>query len=402
MTFNPFEQLQFVSIEPRQAFEDAAAAILRATIPSTRRVRVHQGDGGVDLFEGTYGPEGSVDVYQIKYFPGLFDDSRKQQIRESYKTARASQDFNLRKWILCVPIRLTKSDIHWFDTWSDGQDKTIELMDGDDLTDLLQREECAGVRQQFGNWGIAGMRAGGPRLKAGVFIRPADAARTGLTFYLGVLLYNEGDRTARNVSVEIKHDETNCVSHATDVTLWQDESPGGRLNPRKLRCKQNINPGEKLVVMGIPVVDRTIFPFSVVLTISAEDMQMECLRATIEPKQLVPEGWVPFDQQGSVSIEDKPAASRPQPTNPASRELLEAILENPDPNQRGLTEILEGDPGNSLNAAFLFTTEEFGQHGVHSMRKRIFREGVEELLRLGWLLQPEMDDKTAIYEFGPE
>ena len=67
MARNPFEQLQDVVVEPRQAFEDIVTLLLKCINPNSRRVRVHKGDGGIDGFDGTLGDEGKADVFQIKY-----------------------------------------------------------------------------------------------------------------------------------------------------------------------------------------------------------------------------------------------------------------------------------------------------------------------------------------------
>jgi hypothetical protein len=137
MARNPFEQLQDVVVEPRQAFEDIVTLILKCLFPDSRRVRVFRGDGGIDAFIGTLGEGGEVDVYQVKYFPMTWGASQKDQIRDAYRTARDSKDYDLKKWTLCVPTRLTKEDLRWFDEWrrkQEKQDRSIDLMDGDDLT----------------------------------------------------------------------------------------------------------------------------------------------------------------------------------------------------------------------------------------------------------------------------
>jgi len=157
MALIPFEQLQLLLPEPRQALEDIAALILRAIVPGSRRVRVYRGDGGVDVYEGRYGADAEVDVYQIKYFPSVWGDTQKQQIRDSYETARNNSDFNLNRWFLCVPVRLTKEDIRWFDEWRRKQDKPIEIIDGDDLTAHLQKDVCAAARSQLRDWGVRGV-----------------------------------------------------------------------------------------------------------------------------------------------------------------------------------------------------------------------------------------------------
>ena len=171
MALNPFEQLQLLVPEPRQAFEDIAALILRAIVPGSRRVRVYRGDGGVDLYEGNYGADAEVDVYQIKYFPNPWADAQKQQLRDSYRTARNNPDYNLKKWSLCVPVRLTKEDIRWFDEWRRKQDKAIKILDGDDLAAHLQEDRCAAARNQLRDWGVRGLGASGPRFSTRAIVR---------------------------------------------------------------------------------------------------------------------------------------------------------------------------------------------------------------------------------------
>jgi hypothetical protein len=210
MALNPFEQLQLLLPEPRQAFEDIAALILRAIVPGSRRVRVYRGDGGVDVYEGRYGVDAEVDVYQIKYFPSVWGDTQKQQIRDSYETARNNSDFNLNRWFLCVPVRLTKEDIRWFDEWRRKQDKPIEIIDGDDLTAHLQKDVCAAARSQLRDWGVRSVGETGPRFIARAIVRNA-ARRTGLLYQVFLQLGNDGDATASNLRVLVTHTEPNCL-----------------------------------------------------------------------------------------------------------------------------------------------------------------------------------------------
>lgn len=91
-------------IEPRQAFEDIVALILKCLYPENRRVRVYRGDGGIDSFSGTLGVGGEADVFQINYFPSSWEDSQKQQIRDAYSVARNSNDYQLKAWTLCFPL----------------------------------------------------------------------------------------------------------------------------------------------------------------------------------------------------------------------------------------------------------------------------------------------------------
>ena len=408
MALNPFEQLQQVVTEPRQSFEDIVATILRCTIPGSRRVRVYRGDGGVDVFNGTYGAEGEVDVYQIKYFSAQWEESQKRQIKDSYNTARNNLDYRLKTWFLCVPTRLTKNDIRWFDEWR--KDKEIELRDGDDLTELLNQEECKQARQQLREWGVGGLQQAGARFSGSAVIRRSDPARTGLTFEVVVQITNEGDRTARGIRVSIEHSETNCVAGGKNAEQWEQAANDGTLNPRRLSCRIELHPQEKSAIMLINICERTEFPLSIKITIWSEDaspIELGCAitkdaaeRTTTQP-QFIP--LVLRQQSIAVAQTTNPhSINIVQPTHPAAKEILDAILKHPNSDQRGLTEILEGEPGNNLNAAFLGTTASHGSGGVFTMRKRLFREAVDELIQLGWLLQPESDGLVAVYEFNSE
>lgn len=158
MPRNPFEQLQDVAVEPRQAFEDVATLILKCLHPDSRRVRVYRGDGGIDAFTGTLGEGGEADVYQVKYFSVPWGDPQKQQIRDAYRTARESKDYNLKQWVLCVPVRLTKEDLRWFDEWRRKQDRPIELIDGDELTAHVADRRCAQARTKLREWRVIGLQ----------------------------------------------------------------------------------------------------------------------------------------------------------------------------------------------------------------------------------------------------
>ena len=407
MALNPFEQLQQVVTEPRQSFEDVVAIILRCTIPGSRRVRVYRGDGGVDVFNGTYGAEGKVDVYQIKYFSAQWEESQKRQIKDSYNTARNSPDYRLDKWILCVPTRLTKNDIRWFDEWREG--KEIELIDGDDLTELLNQEECKQARQRLREWGVGGLQQAGARFTGSAVISRSEPQKTGFTFYVQVQIANEGDRTAKGIRVSIEHSETSCVAGGKNADEWAQAANDGTLIPRRLNCRIELHPQQKSAIMLINICERTEFPLGIKLTIWSEDaspVQLSCTITKEDAEKTTTPQFIPLvlgQQSSAVAQTTNPHSIKiAQPTHPAAKEILDAILKHPNSDQRGLKEILEGEPGNNLNAAFLATTASHGSAGVFTMRKRLFREGVDELVQLGWLLPPEMDGSVNIYELNPE
>lgn len=103
----------------RAAFERACEMILGWKHPTkkVRGVRVQHGDGGIDVYVGNLG-QSPVDVYQCKYFIEGIGDAQKQQIRDSYKRAVASQDFKVKDWFLCLPVNLSVPEATWFESWA--------------------------------------------------------------------------------------------------------------------------------------------------------------------------------------------------------------------------------------------------------------------------------------------
>lgn len=410
MGLNPFEQLQNVVVEPRQAFEDIVAVMLRVTVSGSRRVRVHRGDGGVDVYSGSYGEEGEADVFQIKYFPTVWGDAQKRQIREAFQTARDNSDYRLGQWMLCVPMRLTKGELRWFDDWRREQEGEIVLLDGDDLTTMLQRPECAAARQQLERWGVQGLSGAGPRLVPMAFVKKQDIARVGIAFVIGVQLRNEGDRTARGIRVRLSHSETGCVAWAPDDTAWSHESEGAfglkPLNPWTLFSRRDLNPGETSLVLAIPCTEETVLPFHISLQLWAEDYPHTDQHVTVAGEHVeAPLRLFPFNpkKEGAAGAASSAptAKAAAKPSHPAAVEILQAMLQAPvAPEQRGLTEILRGDPGNLLNTAFVPSTK--GNGSVCTIRKRLFAPALAELLALGWLLPPVAKDRVRIYELNPE
>lgn len=81
-------------------------------------------------------------------------------------------------------------------------------------------------------------------------------------------------------------------------------------------------------------------------------------------------------------------------------ELLEMIQQHPNEDERGLTEILHDSPTGPLYRSFIPNTTAAG--AAPSVKKSLFGPAVAELVRLGWLLQPEGNSSIRIYELNPE
>src|SRR4051812_23984790 len=87
----------------RDAFEHMCSLLIKTEYPEARVIRVFRGDGGVDTSVGDYFPGTAVTVFQQKCFLTGISEAQKNQIRESYATAAANQNFQLAKWVLCIP-----------------------------------------------------------------------------------------------------------------------------------------------------------------------------------------------------------------------------------------------------------------------------------------------------------
>lgn len=88
-----------------------------------------------------------------------------------------------------------------------------------------------------------------------------------------------------------------------------------------------------------------------------------------------------------------------QPKLELAKNLLEAILDHLNAEERGLTEILQESPDGPLNICFIPNTTARGN--PYSVKKSAFKPAVAELLSLGWLLQPEGNHNVRIYELNP-
>lgn len=101
-----------------------------------------------------------------------------------------------------------------------------------------------------------------------------------------------------------------------------------------------------------------------------------------------------------VRTKTKQATKLKEPESPFAKELLQLILQHPNEDEKGLTEILVDSPYGPLNREFIPNTTASGS--APSVKKRLFTSAVAELVKLGWLLQPEEDHAVRIYELNPE
>lgn len=130
----------------REAFEDACETLFKKihVDKHVSQVSVKQGDGGIDIFIGELGIEPII-VIQCKFFLEAFEESQKQQIRESFETAITSDKYELAKWILCIPRVIDIDETSWWFKWKHKSitkhsqtNEFIELMNGNSLIDLMR------------------------------------------------------------------------------------------------------------------------------------------------------------------------------------------------------------------------------------------------------------------------
>ena len=133
----------------REAFENACETLFRKEYEEKHasQVSVNQGDGGIDIFVGELGVE-EITVIQCKFFLEAFEDSQKSQIRESFKTAIESEDYDLKEWILCVPRVIDIDENSWWFKWKhkklgelNKDNNFIKIINGNEIIDLMKSHD---------------------------------------------------------------------------------------------------------------------------------------------------------------------------------------------------------------------------------------------------------------------
>ena len=128
----------------RFRFENLMEELLRKENSSrnVKRVRLAQGDGGIDVFVGNIGQE-KIDVYQCKYFDAGLRSSQWKQITASYNRAIENPDYQMNKWILCLPAELSLDEHIKWEKWKKEHkvdSLEIGLMCGNEIIDRLSNQ----------------------------------------------------------------------------------------------------------------------------------------------------------------------------------------------------------------------------------------------------------------------
>jgi hypothetical protein len=117
-------QLHWGLAGAREKFEDMVAQLIHVERPDSQRVRVVKGDAGLDSFDDSLSDLNGIDVFQVKFFPDGIEKSQKNQIRDSFATARDSKKFKVKSWTLCLPIDMSTDETEWFEGWAKTQVST--------------------------------------------------------------------------------------------------------------------------------------------------------------------------------------------------------------------------------------------------------------------------------------
>ncbi|QOW09925.1 AAA family ATPase [Kaistella flava (ex Peng et al. 2021)] len=130
----------------RIKFENICEGLFRKLNPTktVRTVRVNHGDGGIDVFVGEIGEE-PIDVIQCKFFVNGIEESQQNQIRESFKKAIGSNEFETKSWTLCIVNILDLQQNKWWSSWKKKNEENyqlpsnfISLKDGNAIIDLIK------------------------------------------------------------------------------------------------------------------------------------------------------------------------------------------------------------------------------------------------------------------------
>jgi hypothetical protein len=137
----------------REKFEDLASQLVEGEQPDVDKVRIVQGDGGIDVYSGDIADPTGIDIFQCKFFPQGLDDSQKEQIRKSYRTCRDSTQFKARRWTLCLPVDLSIEEKKWFEEWRSKQASSSIVLEDPwgalKLEGLLYQEKNRGLKEAF-------------------------------------------------------------------------------------------------------------------------------------------------------------------------------------------------------------------------------------------------------------
>ncbi|HEU4976300.1 MAG TPA: hypothetical protein VFT50_14505 [Baekduia sp.] len=139
--------------EGRAVFEKLIVQVVRLKYPAIG-ITARPGDWGIDAMVGEL--DGTVSIWQSKYFIEGFAADQQQQVRESFKAARkAAEDYghSIEAWTLCVPVEPDAPTLKWWQGWRKRQQRDtgvlIDLWSASTLEAMLLAPEAAAVFRRY-------------------------------------------------------------------------------------------------------------------------------------------------------------------------------------------------------------------------------------------------------------
>jgi hypothetical protein len=136
----------------REKFDQLCGQLIRSEFPEARGIRVHRGDGGVDVYDGKFTDAAGIHVFQAKFFLAGLKEAQKQEIRESFKRCITNPDFVTNHWTLCLPINLSIEETKWFEQWAasvSSETLTVDWWGATRLEAILYKPANQGLREAF-------------------------------------------------------------------------------------------------------------------------------------------------------------------------------------------------------------------------------------------------------------
>jgi hypothetical protein len=161
VTFRPVVSVNFYELigdgglpQGRAVFEDMMVQLLKVKHPGVSGLQANPGDWGIDAFVGDL--EGSIAVWQSKFFIEGFGDAQRAQVRESFKAAVDASKQNghqIEAWTLCTPVDPDPPTAKWWASWKRRQELAtkivIDLWSATEISSMLIAPESASVFRHY-------------------------------------------------------------------------------------------------------------------------------------------------------------------------------------------------------------------------------------------------------------
>ncbi len=142
-SWEAFIRLHGGIVGARDCFEQACADLLQAenSGKDVHRIDSAGGDGGIDVYVSN--DDGTVDIYQCKFFIDHLESSKWAQIKGSFMTLLAKHpELNVSTWYLCLPKLMSAGEISKYEEFKEkmaDEGICIRLIDGENLISRMKK-----------------------------------------------------------------------------------------------------------------------------------------------------------------------------------------------------------------------------------------------------------------------